>query len=450
MNSSPLNYLRRYAFWALDLMKGGEIRKHFNDIQETLEKNSFDSLKEKINSPLSDLLKKATNHSNFYTDFKHCKSLKDFPVINKNIIKENFENLLIKTSSKEKHHKMFTSGSTGIPFMVYQNQGKKNRNTADTIYFAAQAGYTLGDKLLYVRLWNENLKKRKIPAFLQNIVQVNIDDLKKEDYIKNLLKKLQKDPSPKAWLGYPSGLEKICDYLDKINSRPLDCNVQSIIGMSESLSDHVRSKMWYYFNTPMVSRYSNFENGIIAQQPADGDFFVVNWASYILEILDFNTDEPAKEGQLGRIVITDLYNHATPMIRYDTGDVGALTKIPSYPFPVLKSVEGRKADILMDTQGNMTSPYKYMSILPAFPELKQVQFVQNEKNRYTIKLNVDNTFNREAELVRSFKGIIGKNARVTVDYVNEIPLLNSKKRKITRNLYLENTRETQNEKSLTH
>ncbi|WP_222983920.1 CoF synthetase [Flagellimonas meishanensis] len=450
MTRSLLNYLRYHAFWTLDRIKGRNIRHDFLDIQKTLGENSFDSLQKRTEKPLRELLDKAVTHSEFYSDLKNYSTLEDFPITNKNIIKTNFDRTLIKNASKERIHQMFTSGSTGIPFMVYQTQRKKERNTADTIYFASQAGYTIGEKLLYVRLWNKNLKKKKLPAFLQNIVQINIDALKNEGYIKNLLLKLQKDPSPKAWLGYPSGLEKICDYLDKTNSKPLQCNVRSIIGMSESLGDHVRSKMWYYFNTPMVSRYSNFENGIIAQQPIDGDYFIINWASYVVEILDFNEDKPAKHGQLGRIVITDLYNHATPMIRYDTGDVGALITVPSCPFPVLKSVEGRKADILMDTKGKMTSPYKYMSLLPSFPELNQVQFVQNEKNRYTIKLNVDETFTREMELVRSFKEIIGDDAMVTVEHVNEIPLLNSKKRKITRNLLLENPKDNRKEKSLTH
>ena len=450
MNSSLFNYLRHHAFWTLDFLKGGKIKQDLTNIREVLNEVSFDSLRKRTQVPLSELLDKAVKYSDFYAAQKDYKSLEDFPVINKNIIKDNFEQIQIKDSDKSKVYKMFTSGSTGTPFMIYQNQRKKSRNTADTIYFAGRSGYSLGHKLLYVRLWNKNLKKGKLRAFLQNILPISIDDLKEETYIQNLLEKLQKDPSPKAWLGYPSGLEKICNYLDSINAKPIDCNIQSIIGMSESLSDHVRSKMWYYFNTPMVSRYSNFENGILAQQPIDGDHFEINWASYILEILDFDKDEPVKEGELGRIVITDLYNHKTPMIRYDTGDVGSLASVNSHPFPVLRSVEGRKADILMNTEGKMTSPYKYMSILPSFPEIKQVQFVQNDKNKYAIKLNADKPFDREYELVNTFKSIIGQKASIEVDYVSEIPLLNSKKRKITRNLYLENLKKRLTEKSLTH
>lgn len=448
MKRNSFASLRNSAFWALDALKGGKVNKDLKDIVDSFSLHSFDSLRKKNEKPLQDLLQKAVNESAFYGKLKDYRSLQDFPVINKNIIRDNFDDLVVKTSDDRNVHQMFTSGSTGTPFMIYQTQRKKNRNTADTIFFAAQAGYTLGDKLLYVRLWNKKLRKKRIPAFLQNIVQVDVEDLS-EDYIKKLLKKLQKDKSPKGWLGYPSGLEKICDYLDSINSRPLECNVKSIIGMSENLSGHVRSRMWYYFNTPMVSRYSNFENGIIAQQATDSDYFIVNWASYIVEILDFDSNQPVKEGKLGRIVITDLYNHATPMIRYDTGDVGAMSWDSSYPFPVLKTVEGRKTDILVNTSGDMLSPYKFMSILPDFPEIRQVQYLQTDKTKYTIKLNVDRSFSGEHKLLHIFKSIVGNNAEVTIEYVDEIPLLNSKKRKITRNLFSENLNRPNKEKSLT-
>ncbi|WP_298789294.1 CoF synthetase [uncultured Allomuricauda sp.] len=435
INNLP-SKLRYLSFWILDTLKGRKILKELKDIQLLLGQNSFDLLKKKNEAKVKDLLNKVVHEAPYYSNFKNYKSLQDFPVTNKHIIKENFNQFQIASSRKTKLHTIFTSGSTGTPFMVYQTKQKRHRNTADTIYFAGKAGYTLGDKLLYLRLWNKNLKKNKISAFIQNVHQINIENLN-PSYIESFLKRLQKDKSPKGWLAYPSGLEKICDFLDSINSKPLDCNIKSIIGMSENLSNHVRNKMSHYFDAPMVSRYSNFENGIIAQQSIDSNYFEVNWASYILEILDFKKDVPAKPGELGRIVITDLYNHATPMIRYDTGDIGAVTNVENHSFPVLETVEGRKADILFNTKGTMISPFKFMGILPQYPEIEQIQFIQTKKTGYAIKINVREEFLQETELVALFKSIVGDDAAVAVEYVNEIPLLSSKKRKITRNLYSE-------------
>lgn len=422
-------------FWSLDTIKGSPLQRELNDIESIFALNSFKSLRERTDVPLTSLLNKAVNETDFYNEYHGYKSLSDFPVVDKNIINSNFEKFVIKSSAREKVYKAYTSGSTGTPFMVFQNRLKKTRNTADTIFFAQKAGFSIGDKLLYTRMWSNQLKKNKITAFLQNIVPINVEDLN-DDYIEKLLMKLERDRTPKGWLGYPSGLEKICDYLDRNNSKSLDCNIRSIIGMSENLSDHVRSRMWYYFNAPMVSRYSNLENGIIAQQAIDSEHFVINWASYIVEIMDFDKDEPVKEGQLGRIVITDLYNHAIPMIRYNTGDIGAFAQKSAYKFPVLKTVEGRKADILYDTSGKMISAYTFMGLSVEFPEIKQIQFLQTHAKHFVVKLNTIKPFAGELKLRQRCHEVIGLDANIEFQYVNEIPLLNSKKRKITKNLMM--------------
>lgn len=39
-----------------------------------------------------------------------------------------------------------------------------------------------------------------------------------------------------------------------------------------------------------------------------------------MKSLKMDSDEPAEDGELGRIVITDLYNYAFPILRYDNGD----------------------------------------------------------------------------------------------------------------------------------
>lgn len=436
MSSNFLNRLRRSAFWFLDALKGREVKKDLDEIRTTLNLNSFEELQKRNQIHLKALLDKAIQNSSYYSNLKGYTSLEDFPVVDKNIIKDNFEDMLIPSSNKDKLYHIYTSGSTGTPFKVSQNRRKKNRNTADTLFFAEKAGYQLGDKLLYLRLWSKKLRKAKVSAILQNVVQLDVGELQ-EDHIHTLLLELQKDKTQKGWIGYPSGLEKICDYLDSINSRPLDCKIRSIIGISENLSDHVRSKMWYYFGAPMVSRYSNTENGILAQQDIDSDYFMINWASYFIEILDFKKDVPVKNGELGRIVVTDLFNHVTPLIRYDTGDIGSMDMKTNHPFPVLCSVEGRQSDVLSDTKGNMISPFKFMSIVPEYPELKQIQFIQTNKNKYLIKINVSGTFEREPELIKLFKSYIGENSTVNVEYVDEIPSLISKKRKITRNLIVE-------------
>ena len=138
--------------------------------------------------------------------------------------------------------------------------------------------------------------------------------------IKDLLRHLENDSSPCVLVGYASALELVCQYLERNYKDHVKAHVLSVIAMSETLNDYTKITLQKYFHAPVVSRYSNLENGIIAQQEITGSGrYVINTASYFVEILKMDSDEQAEPGKTGRIVVTDLFNFGMPFIRYDTG-----------------------------------------------------------------------------------------------------------------------------------
>jgi phenylacetate-CoA ligase len=219
--------------------------------------------------------------------------------------------------------------------------------------------------------------------------------------------------------------------LEKNESNKVLTDVKSIISMSESLNNYTRETLQKYFGIPVVSRYSNLENGIIAQQETDNtDRYLINTGSYIIEILDMECDNYSKPNQPGRIVVTDLFNYALPMIRYDTGDVGTISEDPNRPGNLfLSTVEGRKLDLLYDTKGNLVSSYIVYKNMWQYTEILQYQLIQEGKKEYVFRINTDTKFNREEKLINEFKTYLGRDADFRIEYVSEIPLLASGKRK---------------------
>jgi phenylacetate-CoA ligase len=333
-----------------------------------------------------------------------------------------------------------TSGSTGTPFKTYQDKNKKIRNYADTIYFAGIAGYKIGHRLLYLKIWAKQKMKNPVSYWLQNMKPVDVIKLD-EKQIAGLIKEMETENSTFGILGYSSALELVCQYLDKYHPQKVKANVSSVITMSESLNEFTKASLEKYFGVPAVSRYSNLENGIIAQQETNGNLrFLVNTASYHIEILKIDTDAPAKEGELGRIIVTDLYNYAMPMIRYDTGDVGSLEQDASKPGRLyLSKVEGRKLDMLYDTKGTIVSSYIMYKNMWQYTEIRQYQLIQNGEKEYLFKINVGETFERESQLVEEFKSYLGDDAVFQIEYVEEIPLLDSGKRRKLVNNYKPST-----------
>jgi phenylacetate-coenzyme A ligase PaaK-like adenylate-forming protein len=430
-----LNTFRNKTFWLFDYIKGGYIRNHYREIKFILENYHSEKSVKLREGYLSNLLNHAASTTPFYKSYQNTVSLAGFPIINKSIVKNNFESFKSLPYNKSKNNfKVTSSGSTGTPFKLYQDKNKHYRNFADTIYFAERAGFKLGTQLIYMRVWTSLNKKSTFLAWMQNIKMQNIINLDNKELSK-LIKTLTNN-NVKGIISYASSLEAICKYLDKIKSDPLDCNLNSIISGAEHLNEYTKVAIQKYFKTPVVSRYSNAENGIFAQQNLFGDNdFDINWASYFIEILKFDKDVPVKSGELGRVVVTDLFNYCMPIIRYDTGDVACID-LNDNKIPVFKSVEGRKLDLVYNTKGELISSFVIGGLMKNYSSLNQFQFIQVGKKDYIFKLNTTQEFNEESQLKSMFKEHLGIDSNIKIEYVDEIPLLASGKRRLVVNDYI--------------
>lgn len=151
-----------------------------------------------------------------------------------------------------------------------------------------------------------------------------------------------------ALMAYPSTLDTAVTMWSRLFTNESDIKV--IIFTSETLTTEVREKLKAFFgeDVRITARYSNTEQGVLGQEFEEGKY-VINWASYYVEVLKMDSDEPAAAGELGRIVVTDLYNLAFPLVRYDTGDVATMVYSEN-GLPYLENLYGRKMDLIYDTK----------------------------------------------------------------------------------------------------
>jgi len=422
-----MDNVRKHLFWMLHRLKGDNLESHYAQLQKLLGEGNLE--KNPVNMEgLSALLHHALVTVPFY-EGKEFSDVSDFPVLNKSEIRGNFDRLLSKVYTDQKLVPMVTSGSTGTPFKVVQNKDKRVRTLADTIFFTTLAGYAFGNDLYYMKIFAKKKMKPKFVYFLQKTIPVDV--IKLDDaQIERIILRMQSHKKPFFITGYSSALGVLAKYLvshDRSVQSP-DCT--GIVSIAESLEPDVKSALSERFGCEVYSRYSNLENGIIAQQvPGSEGKYLVNTASYAIEILDVDGDTVLPVGETGRIVVTDLFNYAMPMIRYDTGDIGSIEVDPVTNRVYLTKVEGRKLDLLYDTNGNLVSSYIVYKNMWNYTEITQYQLVQNDRAVYTLKLNVDEKFLREEELISEFKEFLGGDAKFTVEYVDEIPLLRSGKRR---------------------
>ena len=432
-----LNFARRKFFWLLDSLKGGRIKNQLNEIKLSVEQPNSEQAKQIKEAHLKRLIHHALTTTPFYKEIINTTSLSDFPVIRKTIIQDNFEEFQSSAFIDKDNFKVSTSGSTGVPFFLFQNQNKRNRNHADALYFYNQSNFKIGNRLYELEVWRDHNKKGALKSWLQNIVQFDISRLT-DQRIESFLELLKSDKqSKKTMLGFASAYEMIAQYLERKKLILKDLGLTSAIANSEYLNPYTKATLSKHLNTTILSRYSSEEIGIIAQQTLDSpNSFVINHASYQIELLNLETDEPSKIGEFGRIVVTDLFNYAMPIIRYDTGDIAKLGEDEN-GIEIFTQIEGRQMDLIYDSQGNMLSSFViYTKFYRYYHLLKQYQFIQQDQKDYEVKLNIQgDTFQFENELIADIKSDFGEDATVTITYVDEIPALASGKRRKVINNY---------------
>jgi len=414
--------LRNWGFWISDRLKGSPIARHCEDIERELTTGSLSA------SRLEALLQFAVEHTPFYSNLRGFGSLQDFPVINKNTIKAQYDAFRSDTFVNVKLHAMHTSGSTGTPFAVLQNPDKRHRVLAEVICFSRRAGYEVGDRFLFTRVWTEHNRKSRLAALRDNTIQFDISSLD-SPCLESLRTLLRTDPDIKCMMGYPSTFGPFMWYMDTNGDTQEDFHLHSIISISEKLPPQVRSALKRQFGCNVVSRYSNQENGVLAQQCLDHDEYHLNTASYFFEFLELDRDFPARPGEPARMVVTDLFNRAMPLIRYDTGDVVVRETLTACGSGAdsLSDIGGRLEDFIFDTADRPLSPSVPGLYFWPFTKLKQIQFIQEHKGVYSIVVNGALEHYKDEEFTSLAKSFLGSDAQVSVVHVDHIPMLDSGK-----------------------
>ena len=194
-------------------------------------------------------------------------------------------------------------------------------------------------------------------------------------------------------LTYPSNLIALLERSRETGFRPAGLRQVSTLG--ELLPDGVRELCRTVWDVPLVDAYSAQEVGMIALQCPDHPHYHVQSESLVVEIVD-DTGAPCRAGETGRVIITDLHNFATPLVRYAVGDhatVGGPCPC-GRGLPVIERVLGRTRNMLTLPDGGRIWPV----LNPVFEDLtlpiRQLQLVQRTPAEIDVSLVVDRPLDR--------------------------------------------------------
>ena len=292
---------------------------------------------------LDAMLEHAVKNTDYYRKF-NPKDLSSFPILTKDIIRENFEALKAKDLNTRKWWVNTSGGSTGEPVKFIQDKEYLEMSRYITYLQKQKVGYSFGDTI--IKLWGDEREilngsqsiKSKVINYIKNLTFLNSFNMSEKNmysFIEQINHK-----TPKLIVAYAQAMYELSKFVEERNLKIE--NVGSIITSAGTLYPFMRDSIEKNFNTKVYNRYGSREVGNIACEEPHINGLVITDGVYV-EIVDEDGNN-CKDGEEGEIVITSLINYAMPLIRYKIGDRGVLNT-KKYHFTILEKVSGRNVNM---------------------------------------------------------------------------------------------------------
>lgn len=426
----------RKKFWLKDWLNGAPMWKAYKEVRLIM----ADPIKgEEIRQQrLHDLLVFAQTNTPYYQG-KNYTHLSDFPVVNKQVIMEHYDQFLTPVDKipgqKGEVHVQRTSGSTGTPFEVRQDTNCRTRRVATIKAANELIGFHSFEPLMHLRAIKHywNFPDDVVVKWNKDICILYADNANLTDSRVRKLIDAINEYKISFVRGYMTTLDTITRYAVE-NNYPI-LTKPTFISVGELLLDSLRSRV-ESMGCKIISQYGNEENGVFGQSKINGSGteMTLYRANCYIEILKMDRDEPVEENELGRIVVTDFTNYSMPMIRYEIGDCAMIgERADNGALLSIKNLSGRKTDMVYRTDGSVIDIFNSMPKEIYNGQLiRQWQFIQKDAKSYVLNLGIkDETVRAQENLyVQYMKDILGPDAEISINWLHEIPVLASGKRKI--------------------
>jgi len=156
----------------------------------------------------------------------------------------------------------------------------------------------------------------------------------------------------------------------------------------ELLTTDVHETISRAFGCPCFGDYSSFGFHQIACQCRRRRYHLIA-DNIVAEFV--REGQPVRPGEAGQIVLTSLVNRAMPLLRYATGDIGALDDevCPcGRGFPTMKLLQFRADDYILLPSGRIVSPRAISPIFENLPGVLEHVLVQETPDRVVTYLRV--------------------------------------------------------------
>lgn len=290
--------------------------------------------------------------------------LREIPIVTKEDLRYRI-NEMVERGYPDKHiFKGYTSGSTGTPVLLYIGREGIRARFAILDNYYAMFGCHYGRPRM--RMGGSRIKPASStnpPFWVMNRADNQLQmspfhlDTRSFSYYRDKLNIFR----PEYITGYGHALYYLAQMLIQyggLNFKPI-----AIFLDSEDTPPHHLSIIQQGFGCPAYINYGLGEVGSVAVQLNSGSMHLLELTCFVEIVSD--SGEHVSDGEMGRIVVTDLTQKAVPYIRYDTGDIGRLSSDTTtkhrWNSRILESLEGRKDEIIVTPLGRHVGRFGHVT-----------------------------------------------------------------------------------------
>lgn len=201
---------------------------------------------------------------------------------------------------------------------------------------------------------------------------------------------------PDFLYGYSGSLKLMAEYM--LQKRIDDIRPACIFGVSDLSDMTTRTAIMSAFGTGLIDLYGAAESGCIAWQCPQCPGYHVNMDSVLIEFI--RQGRNVQSGERGRVVVTNLFSYAMPVIRYDLGDIGVMSTENSLcgrAFPLMKVIEGRSDACIVLPGGRELSPLFFFGIMKPVRHIEKWKVIQTRMNHISIHVVPKSGFGKADE-----------------------------------------------------
>jgi phenylacetate-CoA ligase len=226
---------------------------------------------------------------------------------------------------------------------------------------------------------------------------------------------------PATLIGYASSIVSLAAWMGGDHRLP---SVKRIWTTSEMLTPEGKEAIRAAFGFDAREAYASVEFGFMGWQEELDGAYRLETDRLIFEGLSLASGRAAEPGEECRVVISDLLNDATPLLRYEIGDIAVMAEPLDYSstcYGAIAELRGKTNDSIHDAEGRRIEPFALLGCLKETLGAAQYRLICVERGLFVLQYRPARTAEVKLDAALSgLKKIVGEPIRIVAQKVPNI------------------------------